>query len=314
MIKYIAQRLLMSAVTIVGVFVAVFFVIRLIPGDPALSMLGADATDAQIAVYREKFGLNEPLPVQFGLALKGFVSGDLGDSISLREPVARAVASRLPYTAELSLLGIAIGLSIAVALGIAAATRRGKWLDVALISLSTLGMSMPTFFVGIWVLMIFARGLGVIPVIGNVAGVPHWKSLLGPLLTMVLGETSMMMRTTRSAMLEIFDEDFIRTARAKGLGERAILYRHALGNALIPIVTIAGYNLATAFGGAIVLESVFTRNGIGKLLIDAINARDYPLVQGTTIVIASLMILVNIMTDVAYGFVDPRIRVAGDAG
>ncbi|MDR1539707.1 MAG: ABC transporter permease [Clostridiales bacterium] len=312
MATYIIKRLLAALPTIVGVFAAVFFVIRMIPGDPALSMLGAGATDSQIAVYRQKYGLDEPLPVQFAIAFKGFATGDLGESISLRKPTAEAIMERLPNTVELSLLGIAIGAALAIILGVAAAVNRGSWIDMLLTSISTLGMSLPTFYIGLWVLMIFAMNLKIIPVLSNASDVPHWKSLLGPLVTMVIGETSMLARTTRSSMLEIFDEDFIRTARAKGLGERAILFKHALGNALIPIVTVTGYNLATAFGGAIVLESVFTRNGVGKLLIDAINARDYPLVQGAAIVIAVIMIFINILTDVIYGFIDPRIRVAGD--
>jgi len=311
MAKYIAKRLLAAVPTLLGIFIVVFFVIRLIPGDPAVSMLGASATDEQIAIYRAKFGLDDPLPVQFGLALKSYVTGDMGTSTKLREPVIKAIADRLPNTAELAVLGILLGAALSLVFGVACAVFRGKWPDILFTSLSTFGMAMPTFFIGLWVLMLLAVKLSVIPVLSNAQGVPHWQSLLGPLLTMTVGETAMLTRTTRSAMLEIFDEDFIRTARAKGLWERAILFKHALGNAMIPIVTVVGYSLATSFGGAIVLESVFTRNGIGKLLIDAINNRDYPLIQGTTLVIASLMIFVNILTDVVYGFIDPRIRVAG---
>lgn len=312
MMKYISKRLLVAIPTIIGVFIVVFFVLRLIPGDPATVMLGASATDAQVEVYREKYGLNEPLIVQFGIAFKNFITGDLGQSISLYKPVTQAIAERLPNTVVLAVLGILLGALFAVIFGVIAAIFRGKWPDLVLTSLSTLGMSLPTFYIGLWVLMIFALQLQLIPVLSNTAGVSFWQSIFGPLLTMVIGTTSFLMRTTRSSMLEIFNEDFIRTARAKGLSEKIVLFKHALGNALIPIVTITGYNLATSFGGAIVLETVFTRNGIGKLLIDAINVRDYPLVQGTTIIIAILMILINIVTDVVYGFVDPRIRVTGD--
>jgi len=172
-------------------------------------------------------------------------------------------------------------------------------------------MSLPTFYIGLWVLMIFAVKLNVIPVITNMAkDLPYWKTLFGPVLTMVVGGS--LCRTTRSAILEILDEDFIRTARAKGVSGAMVLFRHALGNALIPIVTMVGYGLAISFGGAVVLETVFVRNGVGYLLIDAITFRDYPLIQGATFIIAVFMIVANLLTDIATGFVDPRIRVAGD--
>ena len=314
MAKYIVKRLLFAIPTIIGVFVVVFFIIRLIPGDPAVIMLGAGATDQQIEVYRESNGLNKPVIVQFAIALKNFLTGDLGYSLSQRRPVAEVIGERLPRTVELSLLGIIFGAFFAVILGVFAAIFRGKWPDLLLTSFSALGMSLPTFFIGLWVLVIFARKLGWIPVISNVGGdAAYWQTLLGPLVTMIIGETALLMRTTRSSMLEILNEDFIRTARSKGLSEKIVLFKHALGNALIPIVTVTGYSLATAFGGAIVLETVFTRTGIGKTLIDAITVRDYPMVQGTTIIIAILMVLINILTDVIYGIVDPRIRVSGSS-
>lgn len=313
MLKYIIKRLLFAIPTIIGVFIVVFFVIRLIPGDPAVTMLGPKATEAQIEIYRAAHGLNESVVVQFGIALKDFFHGDLGTSLSMYKPVTQAVLERLPRTAELAFFGIIIGFILAVFLGVIAAVFRGRWPDILLISFSTLGMSLPTFYIGLWVLYIFALNLGIIPVISNMGGdVSYWQSLFGPLLTIAIGETALLLRTTRSSMLEILNEDFIRTARAKGLSEKMVLFKHALGNSLIPIVTITGYSLATALGGAIVLETVFARYGIGKLLIDAITVRDYPLVQGTTIVIAILMILVNIITDVAYGYLDPRIRIMGD--
>ncbi|MCL1975784.1 MAG: ABC transporter permease [Firmicutes bacterium] len=313
MLRYIAKRLLFAIPTIFGVFVVVFFVIRLIPGDPAVTMLGPKATDAQIAVYRAAHGLNDSLALQFSIALKSFIKGDLGSSLSLYRPVSQVILERFPRTAELAFFGIIIGFILAVFLGVIAAIFRGKWPDITLISFSTLGMSLPTFYVGLWVLYIFALKLKIIPVISSMDNnISYWKSLLGPLLTIAIGETALLLRITRSSMLEILNEDFIRTARAKGLREMVVLFKHALGNSLIPIVTVTGYSLATAFGGAIVLETVFARQGIGKLLIDAITVRDYPLVQGTTIVIAILMILVNIITDVIYGYVDPRIRIMND--
>jgi peptide/nickel transport system permease protein len=297
---------------VIGVFLVVFFVIRLIPGDPAVTMLGPGATDTQIQVYHVKYGLDAPLPVQFWMAFQNFARGDFGNSISLYKPVREVVLERLPSTLQLAGFGVITGAALAGLLGAAAAVFRGRWPDLLLTSLSSLGMSLPTFYIGLWVLTIFARELGVIPVISSGRGVSWWQSMFGPLLTMVIGETSLLMRTARSSILEIFGEDFIRTARAKGLPERWVLFKHALGNAMIPIITVTGYNLAAAFGGAIVLEAVFTRNGIGSLLIGAINMRDYPLIQGTAVVIAILMIAVNMATDIIYGFADPRIRVSGE--
>ncbi len=311
--KYILTRLLFAIPTVIGVFIVVFFLVRLIPGDPAQIMMGKNATQEQIDAYRERNGLNEPMTVQFGIAFKNFIKGDLGQSLSWYKPVTQVILERLPRTLELAFYGICISMLLALILGVFAAVFRGRWPDLALTTLATLGMSLPSFYIGLWILVIFALKLGIIPVISNFGGdVTYFQSLLGPVLTLVVGECALLTRTTRSSMLEIMGEDFIRTARAKGLSEKVVLFKHALGNALIPIVTIAGYSLATAVAGAIVLETVFVRPGIGKLLIDAINARDYPLIQGTTIFIAVLMIMINILTDVIYGVVDPRIRVSGD--
>ena len=311
--RYISKRLLFAIPTMLGVFIVVFFVIRLIPGDPAVVMLGPNATNAQIEAYRIRNGLDKSILIQFGISFKNFVQGDLGQSLSWYRPVTEMVFNRLPGTAELAVIGILFGIVLAIILGIIAAVFRGSWVDLIINAFTTLGVSLPTFYIGLLVLRVFATQLGIIPVISSAPGIKYWQSLFGPVLTMAIGQTAVFTRTTRSSMLEILGEDFVRTARAKGLKERIVLFKHALGNALIPIVTIVGYNLASAFGGAIVLETVFARNGIGKLLIDAIYVRDYPLIQGTTIIIAMVMILINIITDISYGVIDPRIRVSGDA-
>jgi ABC-type dipeptide/oligopeptide/nickel transport system permease component len=311
--RYVLNRILFAIPTLLGVFAVVFFVIRMIPGDPAEVMLGAAATDAQIESYRETHALNEPLPMQFAAAFGHLFKGDFGQSLSHYRPALEVVFERLPSTVELAAYGITIGSAVAVALGVAAASFRGKWPDLAITALSTLGMSLPTFYIGLWVLVIFALKLKIIPVLGNISpDTPHWKTLFGPVLTMVLGGS--LTRTTRAAILEVLDEDFIRTARAKGVPGAAILFRHALGNALIPIITMVGYGLAVSFGGAIVLESVFARNGVGKLLIDAVTVRDYPLIQCATFVIAAFMIAANLLTDIATGIADPRIRVSDARG
>ena len=310
--RYILKRLLFAIPTLLGVFVVVFIVIRQIPGKPEEIMLGSTATQEQIDIFREKHGLDKPVIVQFGIAVKNLLKGDLGDSLSHYRPVFEVVIKSLPGTIELALYGIIISSVVSIALGVLAARFRGRWPDVLVIAWSTIGASLPTFYIGLWVLVIFALQLGLIPVVGNMtAGVPHWKILFGPVLTMVLGGS--LARTTRSSMLEIMGEDYIRTAKAKGVSGAKILFKHALGNALIPIVTMIGYGLAISFGGAIVLETVFTRNGVGKLLIDAISSRDYPLVQGAAFIIAAFMIVANLLTDVVTGLVDPRIRVTGDS-
>ena len=311
MAAYILKRILSAIPTLLGVFLAVFFVVRLIPGDPAEVMLGANATEEQLNIYREAHGLNRSTGEQLAIALKEFSTGNLGTSVSYRKPVSELVAGALPNTIELAVIGVLISSIIAVALGVAAAANRGRWPDILINILSTFGMSLPTFYIGLWVLVIFASKLGVIPVLSSAKGVPHYKTLIGPVITMVLG--LQLVRTTRSSMLEILEEDFIRTAKAKGVSRKKVLFRHALKNALIPIITMVGYNLATAMAGAIVLETVFVRNGIGKLLIDAITVRDYPMIQGTTLVIAALMIAANIITDIIVAFTDPRIRVTGDS-
>ena len=309
--RYILMRLLFTIPTLLGVFVVVFIVIRQIPGDPAAVMLGPSATNEQLEIYRTTHGLDQSGIRQFWLALKNLVSGDLGVSLSHSRPVLHVVFERLPSTIELALYGIIISSIVSIVLGVIAASFRGRWIDLIIIAFSTLGMSLPTFYIGLWVLVIFALKLGVIPVLSNmVEDLPYWKTLFGPVLTMVLGGT--LIRTTRSAMLEIMDEDYIRTAKAKGASGAMILFKHALSNAMIPIVTMIGYGLAISFGGAIVLETVFVRNGIGKLLMDAIGSRDYPLIQGATFIIAVFMIFANLFTDIATGFVDPRVRVAGD--
>ncbi|MCF0121279.1 MAG: ABC transporter permease [Oscillospiraceae bacterium] len=311
MIKYILKRLLFAIPTLIGVFVVVFFVIRLIPGDPAEVMLGSNATNEQLDIYREAHGLDKPVIVQLGIALGNLFKGDMGNSLSHYKPVTEVVFSALPSTLELSAIGIVISTVIAIILGVVAASFRGRWPDIAVNVASTIGVAFPTFYIGLWVLVIFALKLKWIPVLSNAEGVAHWKTLFGPVLTMILGGS--LARTTRSSMLEIMEEDFIRTARAKGLTSKKVLFKHALGNALIPIITMLGYGLATSFGGAIVLETVFVRNGVGKVLIDAISNRDYPLIQGATFIIAAFMIVANLLTDVVTGLVDPRIRITGNS-
>ncbi|MDR2649888.1 MAG: ABC transporter permease [Clostridiales bacterium] len=313
--RYIARRLLIAIPTVIGVFLAVYFIIRLIPGDPAAIMLGAKATDEQIEMFRRQQGLDEPLSVQLGIALRNFMTGDLGVSIVSKRPVMALILERLPRTVELALWGIGLASVTGVILGVTAAVFRGRWPDYLITGASTLGMSLPSFYIALMLLTLFAVQLRWIPVIAvEGPGVSRFKTLFAPVLTMVIGNSALTLRTTRSSILEIMRENFIKTARAKGLDEWAVLFRHALKDAAIPIITVIGYNLAGCFGGAIIIETVFSRPGIGLLLIDAVNARDYAVVQGTSAFISIALIAVNLLTDAVYGLVDPRIRVEAAGG
>ncbi|MDR1765775.1 MAG: ABC transporter permease [Lachnospiraceae bacterium] len=313
--RYILHRLLIAIPTVIGVFLAVFLIMRMVPGDPAAIILGKNATDEQIELYREQNGLNEPFPVQIGVALGKFLTGDLGTSMVSRRTVISLIKERLPRTVELALWGLGLSTLVGVLLGILAAVTRGKWPDYLIVGGASLGISLPSFYIALMLLLLLGAKLGWIPVVGTPReGVSNFKILIAPVLTMVIGNSAMTLRTTRSSVLEIMRENFIKTARAKGLDERAVLFGHALKAAAIPIVTVVGYNLAGCFGGAIIIETVFTRPGIGKLLIDAINDRDYAVVQGTTAFISIMLIAVNLLTDVVYGLVDPRIRIEAKRG
>jgi len=312
---YAARRLAVAVPTVLGVFLAVFFMVRMIPGDPALVMLGARATEEQIQMFREQNGLNEPAPVQLAIALRKFVTGDLGTSVKTKRPVLDMIMERLPRTMELALLGILLGSLLGVGLGVVAAVFRNKWPDYLITGASTLWMSMPSFYIGLMLLLLLAVKLSLIPVIGTPReGVSHFKTLVAPLATMMIGNSVLTLRTTRASMLEIVGENFIKTARAKGLTERAVLLGHALRDAAIPIVTVIGYDLASSLGGAIIIETVFSRPGVGLLLIDSVNTRDYAVVQGTAVFIAIMLVLVNLLTDLAYCAADPRIRIGAKSG
>jgi peptide/nickel transport system permease protein len=311
--SYIAARLLFAIPTMLGVLITVFLIMRSIPGDPAAIMLGKNVTKEQIKQFRDNYGLNDPLPIQLGILVKNFFKGDLGKSIKSHKPVLGMILRRLPKTAELALLAILLGVLLGVAQGIVASVFHGRWPDIAITAGSTLGMSTPSFYIGLLILMVFAVKLGWIPVIGLEGnGNTHFQVTVAPVLTMMLGGSALIIRTTRSAMLEIMGEDYIRTARAKGLTETAVLFKHALRNAAIPIITVVGDSLAHSFAGAIIIETVFVRPGIGKLLIGAVASRDYPVVQGTVVFIAFALIMVILIVDIIYGIVDPRIRLRAD--
>lgn len=291
----------------------VFFVVHLIPGDPISAMLGDTATAEQLELARTQYGFDRPLPQQFVSFVASYATGDMGQSIRSRRPVATEIASRFPHTFQLAVGGIVFAVLLGVPLGIIAAMNRGGFIDFVCLVISTAGVAAPIFWVGLMLSLVFATNLGWFPSIGAGRAGDPWsvaRALVLPSVTLGLAGMAIIMRMTRSSVLEVLGEDFIRTAKAKGLRQRLVVYKHALKNAANPILTIVGLNFGYLLGGTVLIETVFARPGLGKLLVDAILARDYPVAQGVTFVIACSFILINLLTDLAYGLVDPRVRTA----
>ncbi len=293
--------------TVMGAITLVFFFIHMIPGDPVEVMLGETAQQADKETLREELGLNLPLHIQYGRFIKGVVQGDLGDSYFYRRPVTRVIAERVPATIELALAAFLVAGIIAIPLGIVSALREGTVLDNASVLFSLLGVSMPNFWLGPLLIILFSIELGWFPVSGR-GGV---GSLVLPAITLGTALAAILSRMTRSSLLERLGEDYLNVARAKGLSEWKVIMKHALRNALIPVITVMGLQFGALLSGAIITENVFSWPGIGTLLINAIEARDYPLVQGCVLFISLSYVLVNLLTDILYGWVDPRIRFRG---
>jgi peptide/nickel transport system permease protein len=309
--RTLLNRVLATLPTLLGVVVVVFLTVHLIPGDPVRALLGDQATAEQIARTNRDLGLDRPLVVQFFDYLGRLVQGDLGVSIASRQSVAEQIAARLPATATLAAAGVILSVVIGVPLGILGATLRGGVADFVTLVVSTVGVAAPSFWIALLLSSAFAINLGWLPAIG--AGEPGdlgsiLSALVLPAAALGLSGMALVARMTRSSMLDVLGEDYVRTARAKGLGERVVIYKHALRNAAIPIVTVIGLNFGHLLGGTIVIETVFARPGLGKLLLDAILGRDYPVVQGVTLVIAVTFVLVNLCTDLTYAMFDPRLK------
>jgi len=316
-LDYLIQRLAISAVTLVVISVIVFTGVRMIPGDPARVMAGTEADEAGLAEIRAKYGLTDPLPVQYlrwvGLALRG----DLGESIRTRETVAATVAKKLPVTVELACLSILVALCIAIPVGVLSAARRNTLWDYLANSLSLCGLSVPSFWLGIMLILLLSVRLHWLPASGFV---PLWENPVGNLTRMlmpafVLGATlgAVLMRQTRNSMIEVLGADYIRTAYSKGLPGRAVIFRHAIRNGLIPVVTILGLQMGALMGGAVVTEQIFVVPGFGRLIVESVFTRDYPLVQGVVLITASAYVLINLLVDISYSLLNPRIRVKGAA-
>ncbi|MSO56155.1 MAG: ABC transporter permease [Acidobacteria bacterium] len=305
MIHYLIRRVLLTIPVLLGVATLVFALIHFIPGDPAQAMLGEGASQEDVAQLRERLGLDRPLLEQYGTFLNGVVHGDLGVSLRNDQPVARQIVERMPATAELAFAAMTVAVLIALPLGIAAAVWRGTWIDFGAMSLSLVGISIPNFWLGPLMAIVFAVELGWLPV-GGRGTLAH---LVLPSITLGAALAAILARMTRASLLEELREPYVLAARAKGVSRSRAVMAHAFRNSLIPIVTILGLQFGVVLTGAVITETIFAWPGIGRLLIQSINFRDYPTVQGCVLLIAVTYVGVNLLTDLTYGFLDPRIRV-----
>ncbi|MBA4219880.1 MAG: ABC transporter permease [Methylobacterium sp.] len=312
MIGYLVRRILLAIPTLFVMLTAIFVLVRLVPGDAASVILGDQASAASLAALREKLGLDQPVHVQYLAFLGKILTGDFGESLSSGRSVIREVLLVLPSTIELTVAAITIGLLFGLPLGVAAALARNGWVDYVSRVVSLVGLSFPAFVSGILMLIVFAIQLSWFPVLGNTSGSgsisERMRALALPALNLGIIMTAYVMRVTRAAMLGVLTEDYIRTARAKGVGPTQLVVTHALRNGLIPIITVVGLYFGTLIGNSVLTEIIFNRPGLGKLIIGALNARDYTLLQGLMIIFAICVIVVNTLTDLAYGLVDPRVK------
>ena len=301
---YLLRRLGQSVLVLLGVSFVVFFILHL-TGDPAAVLLPPEATADDIRRFREVMGFNDPFIVQYGRFLTGALAGNFGQSIRHAEPAFDLVMERMPATFELAGAGLAIALCLAIPAGIISAVRRNTFLDYVSTVVALLGQSMPTFWLGIMLILLFSVQLNLLPSSGR----GTFQHLIMPAVTLGLFTTARITRLTRSGMLEVLNQDYIRTARAKGVNSRPIVWKHALKNAAIPIVTIVGIELGTLLGGSVITETIFAWPGVGRLSVQAIYNRDYPVVQAAVFVLATTFVLVNLVVDFLYTYLDPRIRL-----
>lgn len=305
MSTYIARRFLQAIPVLFGVSLLVFSMLHLVPGDPVSMMMGEFATQPeQLALMRAQLHLDDPLPQQFGRFLWNALQGDLGISIRSKRPVSAEIMENLPSTLELTLAGLLVAALIGVPLGVIAAVKRHSWADTGSMMVALLGVSMPSFWLGLLLIFAFSLHIRLFPATGG----GDWKHLVLPAVTLGLGASAIIARLTRSSMLEVLRQEYVNTARAKGLNEFTVILRHAFKNALIPVVTVFGLQFGQLLAGTVVIETVFSRPGIGRLIVGAILAKDFPLVQGIVLAVAVSYVLVNLLVDITYAFLDPRIR------
>ena len=304
--RYILKRLIQSLIVLAGALVISFIILRLVPGDPATLMLSDMATPDEIEQMRVALGVHEPLWIQFGIYFKQLVTGDFGISYRRGTPALPLVLSYLPATFELALAALAITLIVAIPIGVIAAIRKNSWIDSALGVVALLGQSLPVFWLGIILILVISVQLRLLPT----SGYGEFRHLILPAFTLAFSNIALVARITRSSMLEVIRQDYIRTARAKGLSEGMVMFRHALRNALAPVITVLGLQIGTLLGGAIITETVFGWPGAGALLVSSITYRDYPVVQVMVVASALIFVITNLLVDIAYMMLDRRVSVA----
>jgi peptide/nickel transport system permease protein len=304
MVAYILRRCGHAVVVVFGVSLVVFLLSRLAPGDPVTLMLAETASPQQIEEARRHYGLDRPLPAQYALFLSNAVRGDMGESLYYKQPALRVVLEAFPQTAILALSALALAIVVALPLGVLAAVRRDTFWDYLAVGLAVLGQAAPAYWVGIMLILIFSVALGILPTSGNATP----QALILPAITLGAALMAVLTRLTRAGMLDVLNEDYIRTARAKGLRERATIMRHGLRNVLIPLVTVVGLQLGGLLGGAVIIEQVFSWPGVGRLAVTAITSRDYPIIQAAVLLVSCVFVVVNLLVDIGYAFLDPRIR------
>lgn len=309
---YLLKRVVSLLPVLLVVAVVDFIIIHLTPGDPASVMLGAQATEEELAKLREQLGLTLPIYTQFFQWIMGILQGDLGWSIFMDMPVTEAIWEHLGPTLSLTIIAEIIAILFAIPLGVMAANRRGSWMDQSFMTLAMLGISLPSFWIGLNLILLFAVQFNWLPAAGyqplSNGILNHLKYLIMPAISLGIMQGALIARMTRSSMLEVLNENYIRTAEAKGLKMWIVTYKHALRNAFIPILTVIGLSFATLIGGAVVTETVFNIPGIGKLIVNSVLRRDYEVIQGTVLMIAAAYVFINLVVDLLYAYIDPRVR------
>jgi peptide/nickel transport system permease protein len=303
-ISYIIKRLLQMIPTLIGVSIIVFILIHSVPGDPAHMIAGSEASEQGVEIVRERLGLDKPLYIQYSSYVFHLLQGDLGTSMRSDRPVMQEILTRFPTTIMLTFMAIVIMVLVGLFAGIFSATKPNSVRDNVTMMFSLFGISMPIFWSGLMLILIFSYYLRLLPSGGN----DGFKYFILPALALGLSSSAILARLTRSSILEVINQDFIRTARAKGVKERLVIYKHTLKNALIPIITIIGLEFGTLLGGAVLTETVFSMNGLGRFVIQSIQFRDYPAIQGTILFIATIFVIVNLIVDLCYSLVDPRVK------
>ena len=304
MLQYIIKRLLSTIPVLFGISLLLFFMLRMLPGDPAQVLAGQMASPEDIKIIRHQLGLDRPIIVQYGLFLSRLVRFDLGRSARTQNPVINEVWARLPNTVLLAVAAITLACLFGIPAGIISATRPYTWIEYLFTSMALFGISMPVFWLGLMLVVIFSVVLQWLPA----GGTGSWKHIILPSFTLAAFVVAFITRMTRASMIEALSQDYTTTARSKGLKERVVIVKHALKNALIPIITVVGLQFGLLLGGAVLTETVFAWPGVGRLIVDSILARDYPVIQGTILIFGLLYILVNLFVDMIYAFIDPRIR------